>query len=755
MAQTDPVIQEETAADLKNAQGPRQRLRLTSAFAKRAFAPTLIIALCLMHTWAIWASLGGKDGLSNGWPLWRDDHPLYFHSAMVTRAFLADSNTTAGYDPSFMSGYAKSVVFPASSTLPEVVLAFFNSARPELVYKLYVFVSGAALPWLVAIACGNWRFREVTTLTAICLALFYVWTDFPISYVAFGMLPYFLGIPLAMIAAGVFARYLSKGGLILWTTSVVLMSLAVLVHLTTAMILVPSALFAYLTGWWKHNRLQIEVSSDSDRQVSKHETTADRPLTRARHLGVWLIPFFVIGSNAFWWFPGIWLSSTKGPSDFAFNHPEGVLARLVKILSGPEAPIQCILLAAGLPGLVCLIRRNRIEGAALFGFCAAGLFWGYLAGGLRSLDFLQPGRHTYALYLGLAVASALGLEELVRRLRAGARDADHFHRWVILGGFLLILRMVGSPLYDSIRPIFSGQGAFLSSKPSPRLVWVVDRVRRHLKAGERLLYEEGGKDLPGVPDPYQRGRFSGLLPHRTGVEILGGPYLHAALTTNFTQFGEGMLFGRAGWYRILIEELPKLDLAQIEKVFGIRDRRFLEELRKTEPSLVRTIRSPFGSIDEFLDKVRKLEPAKALKLFGRLGWDREFFVRYARVYGPSAILCWSPDARWFCRANPDLIEIKDDDGTLLIGRVIGFGGGTIRGEAKVEITPGRIRVREMAPGLDGSVLLRYHSVPCLTTNPLVACESEYLEEDPVPFLRLRPPVGIREVELKLVFPSWP
>ena len=68
---------------------------------------------------------------------------------------------------------------------------------------------------------------------------------------------------------------------------------------------------------------------------------------------------------------------------------------------------------------------------------------------------------------------------------------------------------------------------FLSSHPSPRLLWVVDRVRRYVQPGERLLYEEGGKDLPGVPDPFQGGRFSGLLPERTGVEVIGGPYLHA------------------------------------------------------------------------------------------------------------------------------------------------------------------------------------------------------------------------------------
>ena len=31
--------------------------------------------------------------------------------------------------------------------------------------------------------------------------------------------------------------------------------------------------------------------------------------------------------------------------------------------------------------------------------------------------------------------------------------------------------------------------------------------------------------------------------------MIGGPYLHASLTTNFTQFGEGKLFGEADWDR--------------------------------------------------------------------------------------------------------------------------------------------------------------------------------------------------------------
>ena len=221
---------------------------------------------------------------------------------------------------------------------------------------------------------------------------------------------------------------------------------------------------------------------------------------------------------------------------------------------------------------------------------------------------------------------------------------------------------------------------FLSSRPSPRLLWVIDRVKRHVQPGERLLYEEGGFGLPGVPDPFQGGRFSGLLPERTGVEVIGGPYLHASLT---------------------------------DQLHPIRRRKALRQGRLGP--------SGFSS-------------------------DMPNFTVHRPYYAGVR------SAVRFCRENPDLVRILEDDGTVLIGRVVGFEGAVIEGKGRVEAEPGRIRVRDMSPGLDGSVVLRYHSVPYLTTSPSVACEPEYREDDPVPFIRLRPTPGTSEVELELHFP---
>jgi hypothetical protein len=626
----------------------------------RALAGLLVVILAFAHGLAIWQGMGGRAGLSNGWPLWRDDHPLYFHSALITRSFLKNSSTTAGYDPSFMAGYAKSVVFPASSTLPELVVTAFGGGQPELAYKVYVLLAAAAYPWLIALACWLFGVRGSAAAVAVLLSLLYIWTDWPINYVTFGMLPYFLGLPIALVATASFAHFLERMEAGTWLLTTALLSLAFLVHLTTAMVIAPAALIAYIAAARRR---------DPSARWSWHG-----------HVAVWLMPVVVLVVNTFWWLPGVFLASTKGDSGFAFSHSgEGVLERLTHIF-WTEPTIQRILIVGGLPGLFLLPRRALVPGLALCGFCASGMAWGYLAGANAALDFLQPGRHTFAFYTGLAIACAVAIEELLRHLRSISSRWLRPDFWAGAGLILIGVRLLGPTFVDSIRFHLGSGEPFLSSRPSPRLRWVVDRVRRHVKPGERLLYEEGGKDLPGIPDPFRRGRFSGLLPHRIGVELIGGPYLHAALTTNFTQFGEG-------------------------------------------------------------------------KLFGRKDWDRDFFVRYAWLYRPSAILCWSPHAREFCRANPDLIEILDDDGRLIIARVNGFGGDTIRGRARVEAGAGWLRVRGMVPDLDGSVVLRYHFVPCLTTRSSVACEPEFLEEDPVPFIRLRPAPGIQDVELKMAFPG--
>jgi hypothetical protein len=612
----------------------------------------------MLHGWAIWVAMGGWEGLTQPWPLARHDHPLHFHGAVNTRSFFRISGTNAGYDPSFMAGYAASAISNTSTTLAGVLVGLFGSTDPVLVYKLYVLISAAMVPWLLVGAGRLWGLGPGAIGVALSLFLVYLWTDFPINYVEFGMVAYFLAIPMGLWTTSALTLYLESGGFGRWLAAAIGSALLLLVHVTAAMVVVPAAGLGYLAALIVARRRRGTFPA-------------------SRHLGFWCIPPLVLAVNAFWWFPLVWLWGTKGAWDPAFTHSdESVVQRLWQIVS-VEAPIESVLWAGAALGLAVLSRKRPVVAVGLGTFLASGLFWGYLAGASRALDPLQPGRHTYALYASAALAAGVGAAEVAARVRdAGPGRLD---RWLALGALLIGLRFFGPSLAASVEARLRGHEPFLSSRPTARLRWVIENVRRHVRPGERLLYEEGGKSRPGYPDIFRGDRYSGLLPYLTRVEMLGGPFLLVLVKENFTQFGGGQLFGEENW-------------------------------------------------------------------------GRDHFVRHARLYRPAAILCWSPHARAFCRANPDLIDVREDDGVLLLGRVKGFEGDAIVGSAEVEAGPGRLRVRDADGGVDGTVVLRYHSVPCLRTRPEIAWDSVYLERDPVPFIRLRPPLGRGTVTLELGFP---
>jgi hypothetical protein len=587
----------------------------------------------------------------------QNDHPLHFHGALAARRYFAISWTNAGYDPAFMSGYAASSIPYTSTTLAALVVLLFGSRDPVLAYKLYVFVAVAVVPWLLVAAARLWRFSARAIFLGVLLYLVYVWTDFPLRYVDFGMVAFFVAVPLAVLATAAVTSFLESGGFGRWLAASLGAALLILIHITTPLVVAPAWGLAYLAAVVNARR-------------------NGQPLPGSRHLEFWTIPAVVLALNAFWWLPALWLAATQGGSDPSFTHPEPVLGRLWQIVVDVEVPsIEVVLWACAPAGLVVFGRRRPVAAVGLGGFVAAGLFWGYLAGFTRALDPFQPGRQTYAFYTAAALCAALALDEAVHRL--GAVGGERLDRWLALGALLLGLRLFGPPLAASVSFRLRGLEPFLSSRPTYRLRWIVDQVRAHVRPGSRLLYEEGGKSEPGFPDIFHGHRYSGLLPYLTGVEMIGGPFLRVLVKANFTQFGEG-------------------------------------------------------------------------RLFGETQWGRDHFLRYARLYRPKAMFCWSTNARRFCRENPDLIEVVADDGVLLLARVRGFEGDAIVGTAEVTAEAGRLVVERATAGVDGTVVLRYHSVPCLRSREPVTRDSVYLEQDPVPFIRLKPPLG--RVTLELGFP---
>ena len=588
------------------------------------------------------------------------DHSIAEHAAWVTRPMLKSSGTTAGYDPYFMAGYARTLHASPSATLFQVVGFLTRGKHPAQVYKATLWAIFASLPWLVALSAAMMGIGGRAALAAVGLFLIYVWTDgggadYPLAYLLIGMSTYLLSVPLGLVVIAAFVRYLDRGGFGRWIFAVEMAAIGLMVHVTSVLFLIPAGVTAYVVALRRVPRWRIRD-----------------------HLATWTIPVTALALNAFWWLPALVLRSTSAETVAFFANTESVWVRLGKIVHAdsaipPEPPIQAVLLALGLIGLACGAKRRPLATAALSAFAGSGLIFGYLAGALRSLDFLQPGRQTLAFYVGLAMLGGMGWVEITTSFR---RLGSRTTRYAAVFAFLLIgWRLFGPTVVFNVRER-AFKEPFLSSDPPPGLIAVLDWVRENVKSGDRLYYEEVGLGQPGDPDPFGEGRYSGLLPERTGVEVVGGFYLHLGLKTNFTQIGEGKLFGGP--------------------------------------------------------------------------WERERFLRYARLYRPSAIACWSIQARRFCRENPDLIQIGKDDGRLILGFVRGFEGDTIRGMAEVKAEPGRLRVSGLVPDLDGLVVLRYHSVPGrMRSRPPMRLEDVFLEEDPVPFLGLRPTPGQTEAVLDL------
>ncbi len=638
------------------------------------------LGLCAVHAWAITVSCGGREELLSSWPIANHDHPVHFHSSTVSPTFFRMSGTNAGYDPSFMAGYAKSVIFPQSATMFDVAALLTGGRAPAQVYKLTAFVAVAGLPLLVLGAALLGGLGTAVGATAVGLFLLYTWTlggegGFPLNYAMFGMTTYLLCVPLGLLGLASFSNYLRRGGFGRWLATAVLGILLWMVHITTPMVFGPAAFLAYFAA------------------CREREPDGRRLLPWSRHLATWVLPFVVIAANVFWWWPGIVLWETRGESGFVLANTEPVLDRLADVV-WIAPPIQVVIYALGLGGAVVLVRRRPILGWGVVTMLAAGLSWGYLAGAVRWLDFLQPGRQTYALHVAAVMLAAVGFVAALERLSGGSKRMAA----VWLAGLMLVgIRVFGPTLVEVVRTRLGGSGTtpFLSSRPPDRLRWVVDQLKAHVKPGERVLYEEGGFDIPGELDPFEGGRYSGLLPWLTGVEVLGGPYLHVALKTNFTQFGEGQLFGKAEW---------------------------------TEAD----------------------------------------FRRFAEIYRPSAIVCWTARSLAFCETHPELVEVISRDvrpvavidtrtrrpttyeTRVLFGRIKGYGGSTVRGEAEVEARPGRLVVKpnaERRAELDDPVVLRYHNAPGLMARPAVAIEPIPLGGDPVPFIGLRPPPEGATLEL--------
>ena len=142
----------------------RPRSRPASSWDHRV-AWSLAALLGVLHGVAVWIGIGGLAGMLGEWPILSSDHGFHYHHGLMTRHFLRTTGFSAGYDPSFMSGYAMSVISGTSSTLANLVILAFGGDRPAVAFKVMTFACVAVLPWVVLLAGAVLRSSPVANVS--------------------------------------------------------------------------------------------------------------------------------------------------------------------------------------------------------------------------------------------------------------------------------------------------------------------------------------------------------------------------------------------------------------------------------------------------------------------------------------------------------------------------------------------------------------------------------------------------------------
>jgi hypothetical protein len=258
--------------------------------------------------------------------------------------------------------------------------------------------------------------------------------------------------------------------------------------------------------------------------------------------GLWTALLLIGGGsallNAFWIVPVLANLQFKTYSGY---HWVGNLAALRRDLLGLKGGLRVVVAILAALGLAAWWRAGRREAVQLLLFPTLALTaLGYLAGELSPARQIQTYRCNLIAAFLLTVPAGAGVTWSITKMRA-ARPRSALARWS-WGVIALVvpLSLVGSNL-DRLTPHLPvGPRAYTLEPLSENDIAVVDWLRAHADGRRRVMIE--------------RWQLGALVPWRTGLEVIGGPYPLIWLQHNFTNFaslkglgvpGTVRLFGRA------------------------------------------------------------------------------------------------------------------------------------------------------------------------------------------------------------------
>ena len=430
-------------------------------------------------------------------PIAQLDYALHFSRAVAADEFLTRFGRAWGYDPHFMAGYPMGTVFDVNTKSLQFVVSWLHRLGVPLhnAFNLVVFLAVSLPATMIWLAARNFRVPRLEQALAAGLALAVYVLDpdvlktWRIGVIGSGVAMYSLPLSLSCLY-----RFLEGRGLG-WYSGFILSGIAIsLVHpLSFLLFYVPLGLYlAFRAG------------------------RTDRLLW----LALALLGGVSLAVNAFWILPVIPNLRFK---TFSGLHWAGNLAALRRDLFGlAPTGLRLLVVALGAVGLAVWWRSGRREAARVCLVPALVLTaLGYLGGELPFLAEIQTYRGNFIVAFLLAIPAASAIIWGFGRLRALPLP-------VRLGWAALLLVL----------------GIHLTGR---NLIRLVPYARGNLGAYSLRTLDRDDKAvvawLRANADPSRRVMMEywilgALVPWRTGLEVIGGPYPLVWLQHNFTNFAE-------------------------------------------------------------------------------------------------------------------------------------------------------------------------------------------------------------------------
>lgn len=487
------------------ALGPLARLLKTGKFPEE-YRKTIIAVIFSTHIVATLFFFPPED-LVNSRPVLTLDHAIHFYQAERAKEVFWKSFRFHTYDPCFMAGYPGGTIFDIDTKGVELwcsILRVIDTARS---YKLFIILAHLLLVFSIYSGCRllKYKFEEAVYALLVFLVYWHWGRPYAGDFRFAGMFAFIFVSHICFYLTGLFRRFLHEKPS---KRFYILGPLAFFIHPTAAVILpIP-----FLALFFSERRLSLP--GKTPRGHNK------RLLAR---LVAWCL--LVIAVNLIWLVPFFRYLDIKTPSESYFQISG--FGGLIKLLIKPgNLPALFLIALSGL-GAVHLIRQKRFTEAAAP--AAGSLFLLFLAGAgiyLPLFDQMEPGRFLLSAFFFMAPLSGAGLAALFRwsgkifgpsRLLQQAQTAA------------VIILLFCSPAFGLIssREYYKHT---LSTTFTPETDSLIKALIQHTDTSGRLMIEDGPAWL------YGNCHLASIIPLSTGVEQIGGPYLHVFIKHDFSSF---------------------------------------------------------------------------------------------------------------------------------------------------------------------------------------------------------------------------